>query len=102
MWSATPPTLGNASATWTPDHLDQPPKSHLGAARTAATLHRTLRETTHPRCPVGHPDRPGRHGHIRGAIEHYARPPLWAHRRRADHRTGLSVVWIFSQPNRTG
>ena len=26
--------------------------------------------------------------------------PLWAHRRRADHRTGLSVVWIVSQPNR--
>src|SRR6187549_193906 len=51
---------------------------------------------------VWHHSRAHRLGHRRGAMAHYAGPPLWAHRRRADHRTGLSVVWIVSQPNRTG
>ena len=85
-----------------PDHLDQPAEGHLGAARAAATAHRSLRATAHPRRPVGHPDRPGRQRHSRGAVAHHPGPPLRAHRRRADHRTNLLVVRIVSQPNRTG
>ena len=38
----------------------------------------------------------------RGAVAHHPGPPLRAHRHRADHRTGLSVVRIVSQPNRAG
>ncbi len=85
-----------------PDHLDQPPESDLGAARAAAAPHRALRAAPHPRRPVGHPDRPGRRRYGRGAVAHHPGPSLWAHRHRADHRTGLLVVWIVSQPYRAG
>jgi DDE superfamily endonuclease len=68
----------------------------------APAPHRSLGPAPHPRCPVGHPDRPGRCRDRGGPVAHYAGPPLWAHRRRADHRIGLSVVRLVSQPNRTG
>ena len=35
-------------------------------------------------------------------VAHHPGPSLRAHRRRADHRTGLFVVRIVSQPNRAG
>ena len=62
--------------------------------------YRALGATAHARRPIGHPDRRGRQGHGAGAVARYAGPPLWAHRRRADHRDHLLVVRIVSQPNR--
>jgi DDE superfamily endonuclease len=58
--------------------------------------------TAHPRFPVGHPGRCCRSRDNQECLAHHPGPPLWAHRRRADHRTGLSVVRIVSQPNRAG
>ena len=84
------------------DHLDQPAEGHLGAARTTTAPHRALGPTAHPRCPVGHPGRPGRRRDSRGAVARHPGPPLRPHRHRADHRTGLFVVRLVSQPNRAG
>ena len=85
-----------------PDHLDQQAEGHLGAARTTPTAHRALRAATHPRRPTRHPDRPGWQRDSRGPVAHHPGPSLRWHRRRADHRSGLLVVRIISQPNRTG
>ena len=52
--------------------------------------------------PTGHPNRPGRQGDSRGPVANHPGPSVWAHRRGADHRGGLLVVWIVSQPNRPG
>ena len=38
----------------------------------------------------------------RGAVARHPGPPLRPHRHRADHRTGLFVVRLVSQPNRAG
>ena len=85
-----------------PDHLDQPVEGHLGAARAAPAPHRTLGATPHPRRPVGHPGRCRRPRDDREHLAHHPGPSLRPHRHRADHRTGLSLVRIVSQPNRAG
>jgi hypothetical protein len=59
---------GTAAQPGRSDQLDQQAEDHLGAPRAATTAHRTLRATPHPRCPAGHPDRPGRQGPSRGAV----------------------------------
>lgn len=51
--------------------------------------HRALRAATHPRCPVGRPDRPGRR---RGAVAHYPSPSLRPHRHTRRSPNG-SVSW---------
>ena len=38
----------------------------------------------------------------RGPVANHPGPSVWAHRRGADHRGGLLVVRIVSQPNRPG
>jgi hypothetical protein len=64
------------------------------------TPHRTLRAATHPRCPVGHPDRCRRTRSNHGHMAHHPGPPVRAHRHRAHHRAGLPLVRIVSQPHR--
>ena len=58
--------------------------------------------TAHPRRPVGHPGRCRRPRHNHEHLAHHPGPSLRAHRHRADHRTGLPLVRIVSQPNRAG
>ena len=58
--------------------------------------------TPHPRCPVGHPGRCRRPREDHEHLAHHPGPSLRPHRHRADHRTGLPLVRIVSQPNRAG
>ena len=62
--------------------------------------HRTLRATPHPRRPIGHPGRCRRPGEDHEHLAQHPGPSLRADRHRADHRTGLPLVRIVSQPNR--